>query len=297
MSTSIDLHIHTNMSDGVFSPKEIIDIAKENNVEYLSITDHDNIDAYSDELFDYAERRNMILIPGVEISTKIDKCGIHVLGYNFDINNEELRNKLKVLRNTRHDYLVKVAKKLEELGYKVNVEELDKIDSVTKSHIALDIIGNEENLDMLHKDFNHLPGKSEFIEALLIEGCPAYVKKEGITPKEAADLIRGAGGKVALAHPVCYKYEDGLTDEDILELVNNMKLDAIEANYHYVDRNDNRIDESDHWREFAKKHNLICSVGSDFHLDDGIRPVIGFRNWDIEFSREDAYKILDYLSN
>ena len=49
--------------------------------------------------------------------------------------------------------------------------------------------------------------------------------------------------------------------------------------------------------EFAKSHNLVCSVGSDFHFDDAIRPSIGFKNWDIEFSRADAYVILDYLSN
>jgi predicted metal-dependent phosphoesterase TrpH len=272
-------------------------MALENDCRILSITDHDNIDAYSDELFDYAESRNMILIPGVEISTKIDKCGIHVLGYNFDINNEELRNKLKVLRNTRHDYLVKVAKKLEELGYKVNVEELDKIDSVTKSHIALDIIGNEENLDMLHKDFNHLPGKSEFIEALLIEGCPAYVKKEGITPKEAADLIRGAGGKVALAHPVCYKYEDGLTEDEILNIVKDMDANVIEATYLYVDRYGHRINEVDLWKNFAKDNNLLSSVGSDFHNIDDIHPLIGFKNWDVDFSKEEAVLLLNYLSN
>mgnify|MGYP003303618770 CR=1 FL=1 len=251
----IDLHTHTNYSDGTWDVKTLLENAHNNKVELLSITDHDNIDAYSDELFNYAEERNMILIPGVEISTKIEKCGIHVLGYNFDLNDQNFREKLEKFRNIRHDYLNDVSKKLEELGYKVNVEELDKIEAVTKAHISLDVISNKENEEILMKNFGHIPNKGEFIETVMNEGCPAYVKKRSISPKEAAELIRSAGGKAVLAHPVAYKYEDGLTDEDILELVKDMEVDAIEANYHYVDRNDNRIDESEHWREFAKKHN------------------------------------------
>lgn len=297
MEKIIDLHIHTNVSDGVLSPKEVIDMALKNGAGVIAIADHDTVDAYNDELFDYAEERNIILVPAVEISTKTKKCGIHVLGYNFDLNDEHFKEELNKLRNARHDYLFDVASKIEELGYVINTEELDKIEAVTKAHIANDVVSNEKNVELLIKNFGHIPNKGEFIETIMNEGCPAYVKKRSISPKEAAELIRSAGGKVVLAHPVAYKYEDGLTDEDILDLVNEMKVDAIEANYHYVDRNDNRIDESSHWREFAKEHNLICSVGSDFHLDDGIRPVIGFKNWDIEFSREDAYKILDYLSN
>ena len=297
MEKIIDLHIHTNVSDGVLSPKEVIDMALKNGAGVIAIADHDTVDAYNDELFDYAEERNIILVPAVEISTKTKKCGIHVLGYNFDLNDEHFKEELNKLRNARHDYLFDVASKIEELGYVINTEELDKIEAVTKAHIANDVVSNEKNVELLIKNFGHIPNKGEFIETIMNEGCPAYVKKRSISPKEAAELIRSVGGKVVLAHPVAYKYEDGLTDEDILDLVNEMKVDAIEANYHYVDRNDNRIDESSHWREFAKEHNLICSVGSDFHLDDGIRPVIGFKNWDIEFSREDAYKILDYLSN
>ena len=297
MEKIIDLHIHTNVSDGVLSPKEVIDMAVKNGAGVIAIADHDTVDAYSDELFDYAEERNIILVPAVEISTKTKKCGIHVLGYNFDLSDEHFKEELSKLRNARHDYLFDVASKISELGYVINTEELDKIEAVTKAHIANDVVSNEKNAELLIKNFGHIPNKGEFIETIMNEGCPAYVKKRSISPTEAAKLIRSAGGKAVLAHPVAYKYEDGLTDEDILDLVKDMNVDAIDANYHYVDRNDNRIDESAHWREFAEKHNLLCSVGSDFHLDDGIRPVIGFKNWDIEFSREDAYKILDYLSN
>ena len=90
MNKNVDFHIHTNMSDGEFSPKEIIDMAIKNKVSHISITDHDTLAAYTDELFEYANLKNINLITGVEISTKINKAGLHILGYNIDLNNKKL---------------------------------------------------------------------------------------------------------------------------------------------------------------------------------------------------------------
>lgn len=69
---------------------------------------------------------------------------MHVLGYNLDLNNEEFKERLSKIRNARHNYLHDVAKKLEELGYYINVEELDKIEAVTKAHIAIDATTNQK---------------------------------------------------------------------------------------------------------------------------------------------------------
>ena len=291
----IDLHIHTNMSDGKFSPKEIIDEAAKNNVYAIAIADHDTTEAYNNELFEYAKLKNVKLINAVEISTKTDKCGIHVLGYNYNLNNEKFRQRLYEIRNARHIYLRKVAIKLEEFGYKINTEELDKIDAVTKAHIALDIINNEKNKEILTNNFGHIPNKGEFIETIMNENCPAYVRKESVTPSEAAKIIREAGGKVVLAHPVAYEHEDGLTQEDILRIVKDMKPDGIEANYLYVDRNNNKINEVDIWNRFAKEYNLFVTIGSDFHNKDGIRPEVGFVNTDFILDDEKVDEILNNL--
>ena len=292
----IDLHIHTNISDGALSPKEVIDEAWKNGVSVISITDHDTIDSYTPELFSYAKSKNIKLICGVEISSKNEKAGIHVLGYNFDLNNKELKKTLFGIKNSRHEYLHNVAKKLNELGYLVNVEKLDKIDSVTKAHIALDIVKNEKNNEKLMLDFGHIPNKGEFIEAIMNEGCPAYVEKRTSTPKEVAEVIRKAGGKVVLAHPVAYVYQDNFTDEDILKLVRGMKLDGIEANYLLVDTNGKIIDETDKWNKFAKENDLFVTVGTDFHRKEGVYKEIGFANIDFKLEDEVIKEIIKNIS-
>ena len=296
MNKIIDLHIHTNISDGALSPKEVIDEAYRNNASVISITDHDTIDAYTDEIFEYAKSKNITLIPGVEISAKAERSGVHILGYNFDINNKNLKEKLHQVRNARHKYLHEVAERLEKIGYIVNVNELDKIDSVTKAHIALDIISNKKNEKILLKEFNEIPTKGDFIERLMNEGCIAYVEKDSLSPKEAADIIRQADGKVVLAHPVAYEYEDGLNEKDILEIVKNMNADGIEANYIYIDQNNKKVNESNKWNEFAKENNLIPTIGSDFHKIDDIHAKIGLIN-DLFLSEKEIDNILSSLQS
>lgn len=294
MERRIDLHMHSTISDGTLTPKEIIDEAVKNGVDTISICDHDSLDAYTDELFEYARKNNINLIKGVEISTQ-GEVGVHVLGYNFDLNNKDLLDALYRLKNSRHIYLHDVAKKLEEFGYKVNVEELDKVEAVTKAHIATDIVTNKANEELLLKTFGHIPNMGEFIETIMNEGCPAYVKKNTITPKEAAEVIRKAGGKAVLAHPVGYKYENNLEIEDVQKIVDDMNPDGIEAYYHYVDRYNNRVDEVAKWKEFAIKNNKFMTIGSDFHKKDGIRPEIGFINWDIDLTTKEVEEILNNI--
>lgn len=276
--SKIDLHIHSTYSDGKLTPKEIINEATKNNVKTIAIADHDTIEAYTKELFEYAKNNNVKLIPAVEISTKASKVGIHILGFNIDINNELLKDKLKKLRNARHDYLYKVADKLKELGYTINIEELDKIDAVTKAHIAEQIVKNKNNEKLLQKVFDHIPTKGEFIETIMNENCPAYVKKESITPKEASTLIREANGKVILAHPVAYTYEDDLSDEEIINIIKDINADGIESKYIYIDRNHNIINDINKWDTIARELNLFTTIGSDFHNYDKYHPPIGLTN-------------------
>ncbi len=295
MEKIIDLHIHTNYSDGFLSPKEVVDNAVDNWVNIISICDHDTIEAYNKELFDYAKSNNILLVPGVEISTKWKKCGIHVLGYNFDLENDTLIKKLNVLRNSRHIYLEKVSSKLIDAGYSVDLEGLSTIDAVTKAHIANNIINNDKNRLKLINDFGVVPQMGEFIEKMMNENCPFYVEKETITPKEAADIIHNAGGIVVLAHPVAYTYEDNLTESDICELVNEMTADGIEADYVYIDKNNIKHNDIVFWNNFASNYNLNTTVGSDFHKEDGIHPRIGLVNEEVNLTKKQINQITKFL--
>lgn len=291
----IDLHIHTNKSDGLLSPKEIIDEAKKKHVQTIAIADHDTVDAYTDEVYNYAKDNGIELITAVEISTKTKKCGIHVLGYNIDTSSKYLNESLKKIRNARHDYLYNVANKLNEMNYILNINKLDMIEAVTKAHIAMDIISNKTNEKQLLKQFGHIPSKGEFIETIMNENCPAYVKKKTVTPKEAAEIIRKAGGKVVLAHPVAYVYEDNLKINEILEIINDMKADGLEANYIYTDRNNNIVNEIEKWNKFAEENHLFVTIGSDFHMEDGNHAEIGLENVGVVLEDEKADEILEKI--
>lgn len=293
--TIIDLHIHTTKSDGCLSPEQIIDEAVKNGVKYIAITDHDTLGAYNKQLFDYAQKRGVTLIVGVEISTKYNGKGFHVLGYNFNHHDKELNALLKNIRQTRSKYLLDVNEKLSELGYVLNVEKLKQVESVTKANIALDIVENPKNRAKLIEDFGFVPSRGLFIETLLIRGCPAYVKKESITPREASLAIKKAGGKVVLAHPVVYERKDKLSDEFIEEVISTMEIDGIEANYIYYDKLGNRFDDILKWKEVAKKHKLFETIGSDFHMYDGEKPKIGFINQNVCLDDQQVSQMLENL--
>ena len=295
MEKIIDLHIHTTYSDGNLTPFEVIDEAVKNRVHTISIADHDSIDAYTRKLFEYAKAKGVNIIPGVEISAKKKGLSVHLLGYNFDINNEELNNKLKLLRNARHDYLHNVAEKLKQLGYILNVEKLSKIDAVTKAHIAQDVVENASNKELLIKEFGYIPERGEFIETIMNAGCPAYVEKETISPADAVQLLKRAGAKTILAHPVAYK-EAKLTVQEVVDLTLDANVDGIESNYIYIDRNHRKINEIDMWNDIALENNFITTIGSDFHLKDEIHPTIGLVNEKIKISQEEIDQIIFNLT-
>lgn len=295
MTSKIDLHIHSTYSDGVLTPKEIIDIAKNSNVKTIAIADHDTIDAYTDELFEYAKKQEIVIIHAVEISTKYNGFGVHVLGYNFDLNNKELLECLSLLKNARVNYLLDVTKALNSLGYYLNLEQLKQLSTVTKAHIALDVVNNPNNKDLLLKTFNHIPSKGEFIETIMNENCPAYVKKFGISPIQASKIIKQANGKVVLAHPIAYMHEDNVTTDQIDTLAKEMNADGIEANYIYIDRNNNVFNDSTYWSNYAKENNLFTTIGSDFHNKDNLHPTIGFTNFSFTITEEEINNTLNKL--
>ncbi len=296
MTQKIDLHIHSCFSDGELTPKEIVNEAVQKNINIISITDHDTFDAYTPEFYEYCNKMKIRIINGVEISTKYNGAGVHILGYRFDIKNKVLKDKLYEIRNSRHVYLKEVSVKLAELGYVVNIDELDKIDAVTKAHIALDVIDNSLNKKILIDKFGHIPNKGEFIEAVMAIGCPGFVKRTMITPDDAAKLIRQAGGKVVVAHPVACIHENRLTRDEVINMIDEIKPDGIEANYIYINKFGEIINEIEFWNEFAKCRGLHVTIGSDFHKHEIGRHDIGEVNKYIEFDDRRLDEIINFLN-
>lgn len=294
MASIIDLHIHSNFSDGELTPYAIIDEAVKNNVKVISITDHDSVEAYTKEVMQYAKQKGLLLISGVEMSTRLE-TGFHVLGYNIDIKNTKLLQTLSMLRNARLDYLNNVAVKLRDLGYILDTDSLASLPTVTKAHISRQIVGNEANKNLLMKVFGHIPSMGEFIEAIMNDGCPAFVRKFSITPIEASKIIHEAGGLVVLAHPIAYAYEDGVGVEQIALIIKEMNADGIEGNYIYVDAKGNVYNEVDFWNRFATQNDVFSSVGSDFHNINPKYCAIGFVNTDFELSATQTQKILEKI--
>ena len=96
MNKLIDMHTHTNYSDGEYSTKKLINIAKEQNIKIMAITDHDTLEGLKDIPKNI---KGIKVIPGIELTAKVPKGRMHILGYNININNEELNSKMSYLKN------------------------------------------------------------------------------------------------------------------------------------------------------------------------------------------------------
>ncbi len=294
MEKLIDLHIHSNTSDGVLTGFEIIDEAIKNNVSIISITDHDDVSVYTKSLFEYAKKRNITLIPGVEISSKYNKKSIHILGYNVNLKCDDLNKTLSDLRHSRMIYLEDVSNALKNFNIIVNVEALNKLEVVTKKDIAVDIVTNKLNEKVLMEKYSYIPSMGEFIETMMNPGCPAFVEKKSLTPKEASNLIKKAGGKVVIAHPVVYNEKDEISFEELKNMIVDINADGIEANYIYINVEGRVINQIDKWNQLAENLNLFVTIGSDFHDYEAKQPLIGLINYDI--SNVDKEKIINNLT-
>ena len=292
MATKIDMHIHSTCSDGSLSPENILKVAHKNGVKILSITDHDSVSAYTPQFLKKAEQYGISVINGCEMSTKINGVGFHVLGYNMDLKNENLLKTLDMLQNARVNYVYDVSKVLQKIGYIMNPEDIKDAPSVGKPHVTKNILTNPENHNKLISDFGHIPNVGEFIETILNEGCPAFVEKFHISPNEAVKVIKSAGGTAVLAHPVAYIYQDGVSRDEIVELVKNMNPDGIESYYLFTESNGNEIDESAFWTKFSKDKNLLCTIGSDYHDSWKGFAEIGFSNRDFSIPDKDLERII-----
>lgn len=252
----IDLHIHSRFSDGTDTIDEIIKIAKEKNLPALALTDHDSTFGVH-EMINKAEKENIKVIPGVEISSVSNGNLIHILGYNIDIKNNQLQELLTIIGNYFNETFYEHYNWL----YKNNILNLDinKIIKYTnyKQSIALsDILKTmiAEGEPYTLKDWPEF-----FKSKVMLYNHGHFIENFPVHPSEAVQVIKQAGGTAVFAHPA------RICDDDIkeMELLLPHGLGGIEVYYPYHDKN-----LVERYENFAKTHDLLKTGGTDWHGEE-----------------------------
>ena len=253
------------MSDGKYTPQQLLEHAHEIGLSALSITDHDTVAAYTEETKALAETLGLHLIPGIEISTFYDGESIHVLGYNIDTGNSELKRFLERLGDRREKRNKEMLKKLQAHAIFVDESELPNLRKCGRPHMAYVMI-----------EKGYVRTVTEAFKKYLGDGKPAYVRGDEIPTELAIEVIHNSGGKAVLAHPHLIKRKR------ILKRVLQLPFDGLECYYGSMTK-----DREEGFVAIAEEKKLIKTGGSDFHGIEGSHATLG-RSWTNE---EDFYAL------
>ena len=255
MDKLIDMHVHTNYSDGQFSPDEVIKLGIDAGIGVMSITDHDTLDGIKkvDRNKDFIKESGINIINGIEISTHSDTGSMHILGYDIDLVNKELNDKLDELRTNRMNSTLAVMEQIRR-DYGITFSYFDIIELVNSKHVG------RPGLAKLCVKYGFSDCISDAFDNFL---NPAKEKtrkySKNLFYPEVFKLVKDAGGIVILAHPKTLKLDSYKLDK----LIFNMKeygLDGIEV-YNSI----HTLDDVNFYKSLADKYNLLVSGGTDFH--------------------------------
>jgi len=256
MKALVDLHVHSNHSDGLHSPQELVKHAEKMGLEGIALTDHDTLDGIR-EFIDAPISTDLQRVPGVEISTEYQGFNLHMLGYFVPLEESPIDIRLRTTRESRHTRFPKMVKKLRDLGIDIEDKEIEaalkEADSPGRPHLARILIEKG-----VVKDIN------EAFAKYLASGKPAYVARSKMDSIYAINLIRESGAVPVLAHPLLIK------DVDLKQLLHQLKthgLEGVEVDYGY--QKPDLMDQIENVRKMAEELGLIATGGSDFHGDDG----------------------------
>jgi len=240
-----DLHIHSNFSDGVDSPEEIVRLAAAAGLTAISLTDHDGIDGI-ERAEEEGRRAKVEVIPGIEFTTENPRAEIHILGYFIDYKDPELLSVLEKIQADRVKRIYKIVKKLKALKVDIEPEDVFSISgkkSPGRPHVARALIGR-----------GAVSSFKEAFNRYLDFRAPAYVPHYKLSPEEAVRLIVKVGGIPVFAHPAISN-----SDEIIPDLVAE-GLRGLEV--YYPGYQPERIER---YLGLARKYGLLVTGGSDFH--------------------------------
>lgn len=246
----VDLHVHSNASDGTFSPSQVVELAKNSGLDAFALTDHDTT-AGVPEALEKGRDLNIEVIPGIEVSSSFDGTEIHILGLFVNPDDPILAAMLEKMRISRDRRNEKMLENLAADGISFTKEELcgDNPDTIiTRAHIAHALVakGICSGMDQAFKKYLQYGGRY----------CP---QKEHLSPEEVVKTLISNGAFVALAHPFQYKFGDKKTEELIAHMA-DLGMKGLEV-YH---SSNNKL-ESMKLQEMAVRHHLLPTGGSDFH--------------------------------
>jgi Predicted metal-dependent phosphoesterases (PHP family) len=241
-----DFHLHTKISDGKLSPKELVNLSKKEGIDIIAVTDHDSIGGL-DEAITEGENIGVKVIPGIELSTLYEDKSVHILGYfkNIEQIDSNFRNYLKELNEYRIYRGEKIINNLDslyniKLDYKSILENAQGI--IARPHIAKAII--DAGYDYT---WNYI------FENLIGDNSPAYVPNRKLATEDGIKLLQSIGALTILAHPV-------FIQNIYLDKLLQFPFQGIEAIYPA-----NTAEETEKFITYAKKYSKIISAGSDFH--------------------------------
>lgn len=251
----VDLHVHSNASDGTLTPAEVVKLAASLSLSAIALTDHDTISGISEArtaaLLLGDSENPLRIIAGTEISAAYQKRDIHILGLFLDTENRLLQDSLHAAVAKREERNEKMAANLRGAGIDITVDKLKAAEGeavLTRAHFA-----------KYMTEHKFTKSNKEAFDRYLNDSSPYYVPRDYLSPAEAISLIHQAGGLAVLAHPLLYKYNLEQLDA-MISLLTECGLDGIEAIYSLNTGFDEGI-----VRRFANRYNLVITGGSDFH--------------------------------
>jgi hypothetical protein len=259
MKYRIDLHTHTNHSDGTFSPKKLLTEAKKKGLKAIAITDHDTLSGFK-EILNY-KITEIEVIPGIEIGVKSEEernlVEVHMLGYLINCNDKKFLNVLDKLNEAKITWLYNQVKVLNEAGFKITVKEVKKIagTAVPRRPHVFKVIEKNNPGKISREDFFK---RTSF-------GGDLYVKRKfELKLEECIKLIKKADGIPVLAHPGFYDMES------VVKTAIDAGVCGLEVKYFYNNFGKKRSKEIERYlSKLTEKHGLLKTGGSDFHGNEG----------------------------
>ncbi len=249
----VDLHVHSNASDGTFTPSQLVDYAVKKGLASMALTDHDTI-AGLKEIREYASKNPAApeIISGIELSTDLNGKDIHIVGLFIDETDPDFLSYLEFFRNSRDIRNEKMCNLLREgLHMDISFEKLKAEFPgavITRAHYA--------NYMLNH---GYIKSTTEAFDRWIGDGCPYFVPREKVTPVDGIHLIQKAHGIPVLAHPTLYGFSHARLDSLVSDLTAE-GLVAMETIYTTYSEGETR-----EMKEMADAHGLLWSGGSDFH--------------------------------